>query len=145
MVPRKRGNRRPTVAAALLLLALSAWPRPGAAGGADRIITFWRADCAPCLVELQTLPKIAAAHPDLQITLLVLQDDGRGAAALERDPNENLVLEAFDGDPEALFARYGNEKRALPYSVALTAEGTVCASHYGLLGTALVAAWVVSC
>jgi hypothetical protein len=136
---------RLALGSAAFLAASAAGLHASAADGASRIISFWRVDCAPCLHELAILPTIAERHPAIAITLLVLKDDGRAAAAIERDLHPNLVLETFVGDEAALLARYGDPERALPFSVALAADGAVCARRFGILGTDIADRWAEEC
>lgn len=116
------------------------------AGGASRIITFWRSDCAPCLHELAILPVIAERQPALSILVLVLKDDGTAAAAIARDAHPNLRLQHVKAGEEAvLFRQYGDTNQALPYSVAVAADGRLCGRHVGLLGIAIADQWALQC
>lgn len=109
------------------------------------IVSLFRSDCAPCRHELTILPRIAERHPDLLVTLLVLHDDGvvaRQADALRRP---NLRIRTAKGSAEEIMARYGNDRQALPFSVALDRSGQVCGRHYGLLGLNLADEWGKAC
>ncbi len=118
-----------------VILALAAFP--AYAGQEARLVVFWRSDCAPCAQEMRVLPVIAAEHPDMAIALVAL--DG-GAP-----PPMPANVEVMRGEGLAMMRRFGNDRRALPYSVMLHGDGSVCARHYGVLGTDSVSEWVKSC
>lgn len=124
--------------------AASTQSEVGLAGSVE-IVSLFRSDCVPCRHELNILPSIAERHPDLLVTLLVLYDDGlvaRQAGALRRP---NLRIRTAHGTAEEIMARYGDDKRALPFSAALDGTGSICARHYGPLGLDLSDRWSRQC
>ncbi len=54
------------------------------------------------------------------------------------------MLVAKDDGKEVL-AAFGNEKLAMPFSVALHADGSICKRRYGILGTDIVKEWAKTC
>lgn len=109
------------------------------------IVSLFRSDCAPCRRELTILPSIAERHPDLLVTLLVLYDDGVVARQADSLRRPNLRVRAADGTAQEIMLRYGNDRQALPFSVALDRAGRVCGRHYGLLGLDLAEEWSEAC
>lgn len=109
------------------------------------IVSLFRSDCAPCLHELTILPGIAERHPEFLVTLLVLYDDGRLARQADALRRPNLRIRTADGTAKEIMARYGDDRHALPFSVALDRARRVCGRHYGLLGLNLAEEWSKSC
>jgi len=112
---------------------------------AVEIVILFRSDCAPCRHELNILPGIAAHYPKLAMTLLVLRDDGLLARKSEALHLSNLRIRDVEGTERETMARYGDDRRALPFSAALDAEGRICDRHYGLLGLDTVGKWREAC
>lgn len=113
--------------------------------GEARLVAFWRSDCAPCLKEMGILPEIARQNADLPVALISLQDAANTSAHLTPMPDNVHVLVAQSGGKEVL-AAFGNDKTlALPFSVMLNRDGTVCGRHYGILGPEKVKEWREKC
>lgn len=119
--------------------------RVGESARAVEIVVLFRSDCPPCRHELDILPGIAAHYPDLAVTLLVLLDDGLLAKKSEALNVSNLHIRSAEGAERETMARYGDDRRALPFSAALDAKGQVCGRHYGLLGLDMVGQWREAC
>lgn len=120
-------------------------PGAGTPGRAVHIVVLFRSDCPPCRHELDILPNVAARYPDLAVTLVVLQDDGllaRKADALDID---NLDIRTVNGADREIMARYGDDRRGLPFTAAMDADGRICGRHYGLLGYDIVGRWRQAC
>lgn len=96
------------------------------------VVSFWRADCPPCLRELALLNRHAAAHPELRVITIALQSPGETLAAPVRPQAPVLSLHG-PSRPEGLLARFGNRPGALPYTVALDSSRVACARHSGEL------------
>lgn len=115
------------------------------------IIAFFRSDCAPCRVELKTLPKIAAQNGEVNVYVVVMQDKAQFAPALNSEwegtdlPRNISVIQSQEMDNKKLLAAFGNDKQALPYSVALHKGGAICGQHYGVLGTDIAKEWATTC
>jgi thiol-disulfide isomerase/thioredoxin len=143
-----RSNRFSACRYALAALALfsalpasaapEAW-NPDGLNGAPALILFWRSDCAPCRKELAMLPALVAAHPDLPIAVIALRDEKIPAGL---PPTVQFSLAA---NADAMLASFGNVRHTLPFSAMRRADGTICATHTGLLGRDRVNQWVQSC
>ena len=113
--------------------------------GAPALLIFWRSDCAPCLKEIAILPKIAGAHPELPVVLVSLQDAAHTLDYRRASWPANMRLLVTAQRPEAVLEMFGDKRRALPYSAMLRANGDLCQSRYGILGTAIVNDWLHAC
>lgn len=110
-----------------------------------RLVVFWRADCPPCLREMETMPGIARQNPGMAIALISLHDTAHTRAHLPPMPANILLLVAQDPARQVL-AAFGNTKTlALPYSVLLDGKGAVCRQRYGLIGPEIVKEWWNQC
>jgi len=94
--------------------------------GARTLVSFWRSDCPPCVREQEITPKIKSAHPNLRIEIISLEDKSQ--------EEQNALLKLF-----------GDAKHALPFSVMLRADGSVCRTHNGVLGLDVVNRWEKIC
>jgi thiol-disulfide isomerase/thioredoxin len=128
---------------AALFLAADAYAlAANAPNNKQSLILFWRSDCAPCLRELEILPLIAKAHPDLRIDVLSLE------AHADKTPPalpENMHWVSAPESPEKMLENFGDKQHSLPYSVFVSANHALCGSHSGILGTDTVDAWVKQC
>jgi len=112
--------------------------------GQSLLVAFWRSDCAPCVTEKPILLEVAKEHPLLRIVIVSLQDRATTLKHLDMPATNIQILLAKDDATEIL--RMMNDTRAaLPYSVFLHTDGTVCESRTGLLGTRIVEEWMKRC
>ena len=113
--------------------------------GQKLLVLFWRPDCSPCLTEARILPTIARQFADLPIALVSLQDVQDTRAHLPVMPRNVHVLIARD-DGQKVLAAFGNDRTlALPYSVMLNMQGTVCDRHYGIISPQKISSWRRQC
>jgi len=113
--------------------------------GHPLLIAFWRSDCAPCVTETPILLKIAAAHREVPVALISLQDKAHTLKHFADNPAPNIQVLVAEGKMKDTLNALGDERSALPFSVYLRADGSVCHTRYGLLGTAVADAWVRQC
>jgi hypothetical protein len=131
--------------APLVLKTLGGDPAGGLASPGVTVVAFWRADCAPCRLELRAARDYALAARPGRFLFVGLQDAGAlNAAAGEANAPPAMLLRAVGSAPSIL-AAYGGAPPRLPLAVAFTPSGRVCARRSGLLGTDQVAAWVGDC
>ncbi len=120
------------------------------AGGAQameaspQLVIYWRSDCAPCMQELKNLPTIARKNPGMTIELVALRDDAKTQQLTQYLP-ENVQLSMADEATKNQMRAYGNPSMALPFNVALHADGSLCQTHRGLLGTVRAKDWAAQC
>jgi thiol-disulfide isomerase/thioredoxin len=143
------GAARPSSGAGTLRFADSARPGmtlpPAAMKGRARVLVLWRADCGPCLLELENLKALEAAAGPADLVLVALdspdvaQDKLRALGVKPR-----RLWYALDDNARVLTAMGGPPPR-LPLAVALDRQGRICARRTGLLGTDIVKQWVSRC
>ena len=109
------------------------------------ILAFWRADCAPCLLELRAARSYAAAARPARFLFVGLQDASSLAAAARKADAPAGMLVRGVGSASAILTAYGGAPPRLPLAIALGPSGSLCASHVGLLGTDRVRAWARDC
>jgi hypothetical protein len=118
-------------------------------GGAPVVMVFWRADCAPCLLELRNARAYAEAARPGRLLFVGLQaaDPLRRAAQAAGAPA--AMIARMDDAPAEVLTAYGGAPPRLPLAVAFDGSGggfgRVCGRHTGLLGTEQVRAWVRKC
>lgn len=101
--------------------------------GETTLLVFWDDACPPCRQELDRLPALAAANPDLTFILVTLGDKRAARRRLTRDVLDMTAPTLLVGDARATLARLGNHDAALPYTAALNERGQHCANLLGAL------------
>ena len=109
------------------------------------ILAFWRADCAPCLLELRAARSYAAAARPARFLFVGLQDGPALASAARKAGAPPEMLVRGVGSASAILSAYGGAPPRLPLAIALTPSGALCARRHGLLGTDQVRAWAREC
>jgi len=109
------------------------------------LLAFWRSDCPPCVAEQPILKAIAKKYPSLKVALISLQGDAYAQrhAPIPSEPNMEVWVSKQDADTTLL--EMGDIRRALPFSVFLSKDGSTCKTHQGLLGTDLADEWMKQC
>jgi thiol-disulfide isomerase/thioredoxin len=128
---------------ALMLGAQAAWAEE-APHARPSLVIYWRSDCAPCLQELKSVPHIARTNPNVSIVLVALHNDMKPEQWQPYMASNVLMKTADDTDKNQMRAD-GDPSMALPFSVALHADGSLCEHHFGLLGTARAKEWAATC
>jgi thiol-disulfide isomerase/thioredoxin len=113
--------------------------------GSPLLLAFWRSDCAPCMTETPILLEIAKQHAALNIAIVSLQDEAHTRKHLAARPAPNIQVLIAAGDAKQTLEGMDDARAALPYSVFLSADGSVCRTHTGLLGTDTVDEWIKRC
>jgi hypothetical protein len=127
------------------LETLSGRPVAAGSGGAPTLMLFWRADCAPCRLELSHLTPLRAAASPMKLELVGLQSAGElraGLRAAGLDPASSLRT---SDPPDRVLSAWGGPPPRLPLAVALDGTGRICARHSGLIGTERLQAWARTC
>jgi hypothetical protein len=109
------------------------------------ILAFWRADCAPCLLELRVARDYAAAARPARFLFVGLEGGPDLAAAARKSGAPPEMLVRGVGSASAILAAYGGAPPRLPLSVAFRRSGALCAHHGGLLGSDRVRNWARDC
>jgi hypothetical protein len=122
-----------------LLIAL-----PAFADGQPQLLLFWRGDCAPCRHEMDALPDLLAAAPDAAVKIVSLEDVKSTQRDLPHLP-ARVSVEYMSPETAHKLAFMANTAGALPFSIMLHADGTVCARQLGILGTLTLQHWSKQC
>ncbi|HMA49442.1 MAG TPA: hypothetical protein VKP60_06790 [Magnetospirillaceae bacterium] len=109
------------------------------------VLIFWRADCAPCLIELRQAKDYLSAAPPGRVLFVGLQERAALRASAEKARLPAAQVVRATAAPEAVLTAFGGSPPALPLAVALDKDGAICARHSGLLGTELMRQWVLTC
>jgi hypothetical protein len=131
--------------APLVLKTLSGESAGGLASPGVTVVAFWRADCAPCRLEMRAARDYALAAQPGRFLFVGLQDGEALRAAADKEGAPPAMLLRAVGSPASILATYGGTPPRLPLAVAFTASGRVCARRHGLLGTDRITAWVRNC
>ncbi len=134
--------------AAAPALRLSPLDRPGptaALVGQPTILVFWRADCAPCLIELGHWRQLEAASGGARLALVALDDAPTARAKLKAMGLAPRHAWRLRDDPAATLSALGHGAPRLPLSVAYDTAGRSCGLRIGLLGVDQVRNWARAC
>lgn len=131
------------VSAALCLSA--ATPAAAKKSGLAEIVLLYHPDCAPCRHEAKILPGIAQQYSDVSFVMIVLHDEDKQSRRPNMRRAANLQIRYAQDSTETLMKRYGNEFKALPYSVAYDADTNACGQHFGVLTAKAVGKWQEQC
>jgi plasmid maintenance system antidote protein VapI len=113
--------------------------------GRPTIMSFWRADCGPCLVELGQLAALQAAAAPARWAAVSLDAPDVARAKLKAMGLAPRHAWALRDDPAATLVALGGAPPRLPLSVAFDAAGRICGRRTGLLGIDQVKDWARSC
>jgi thiol-disulfide isomerase/thioredoxin len=132
LVPLSAGQAKD---ASLRLVALDgrSWIKPGD-DGRPSVVAFWDSGCPPCLVELQSLPALARANPNVRFIAAGLESrtiQRRTLARLGMAETSRAIELA--GATTAQIQRLGNPRGALPFASAHISGGVLCGAVVGTL------------
>ena len=114
--------------------------------GSPALLLLWSVDCPPCRVEIRSLTDIAKAFPGWQVNTIAVSERRQARAVIRDVPaGRTEHFAALPQDGPRLLARLGNDEGALPYAVALDANGAVCATWRGAMRPEVVRAMRAHC
>lgn len=129
----------------LRLRPMTDTPDGAASVGKPTLLMLWRADCAPCLIELKNLASLEAAAGDARLLVVALDSPDVAKATLRRLGVQPRAAWRSLEAPDTVLLALNEPPARLPLTVALDGSGSICARRVGLLGTELVAQWVQQC
>ena len=99
------------------------------------LLAFWRADCPPCLHDMPVLAAFAQQQNTLRVLGISLSSarDTRQQWLRLAMPFATLINTGFPGE---LLQYFGNATQAVPYTVVLRADRSLCWSALGALSEA---------
>lgn len=131
-------------AACLLLLSL---PSPGRAQGSDvprsTILLFWASWCAPCRAEVRDIAALESAAAPMRVMVVPIEPRGAWRDLLRALRPDQLYRPREGG--LALMQRLGGPSPALPLSVAIDADGRLCATQRVAVSPATLTRWRGRC
>lgn len=103
--------------------------------GKPLIINFWARWCAPCREEIPELKRIRAERGSegLEVVAIGIEDDREGVQRFAWAHGMDYPVLLAGNDGSALMKALGNDKLALPYTLAIDRNGNIVASKLGLL------------
>ncbi len=113
--------------------------------GSKLLVVLWRSDCTPCMTEMPAIVNAATAHPHLQVALLALEDAATARAHLHVRLPANVHVLVAQHKGAAMLSAQGDSTGMLPFSQFLHADGKLCQTHIGILGTDRINQWIQSC
>ncbi|QYE37270.1 hypothetical protein KZX46_21820 (plasmid) [Polymorphobacter sp. PAMC 29334] len=109
------------------------------------IVLVWASWCVPCLAELGTFHRIAAAGAPLVPATLALDPPVKATAILSKANLPKTLAYATTVAPATVLAQFGGPPPRLPLAFAIDRNGRVCGVRHGLLGTDQVRQWAAQC
>jgi thiol-disulfide isomerase/thioredoxin len=115
---------------------------PGAWRGRPLLVNVWASWCAPCVHEMPELQRFAAVQGTngVQVVGIALDDVDAVRAFLRRVPVAYPILLDPPGPADA-GVRLGNPKGVLPYSVLISADGTLLKQRIGPFAAGELEGW----
>ena len=110
-----------------------------------KLVLLWRADCVPCMAEMNIISKYSLSNPNLPIVIISLNGAKDARAKLPTEFSRNTSVLVSQNKTEEIFKTFGNVNNSLPFSVFLRKDGSICQKHYGIIGTNLINKWKEQC
>lgn len=94
------------------------------------LLVFWRTDCEPCLKDMPLISDFAVQHTEWRVLGISLSDKKSSLQFLDKQQIKltTLINNDFPGE---LLKRFGNSHGAVPYTVMLRADRSLCWSAMG--------------
>lgn len=100
--------------------------------GTPVLINFWASWCSPCIAEMPMLDAFAKSRSGEIKVIGITEDEAEPARAwLKENPVSYPILQSPSPYVEISMG-FGNNRRVLPYSVLLDAQGQIVRSHAGM-------------
>lgn len=95
--------------------------------GRPVILNLWASWCFPCRAEMPAIDEFAAAHPDIAVVGVAVQDDVVAAEEFAAELGVTYII-GFDEKDEV---NDGYRPLGLPATFFIAADGTVAKRHFG--------------
>ena len=111
--------------------------------GKTLLVNFWATWCAPCREEIPMLQKVRESHRHRNFEVIgVAFDEKQPVVAFRDEFGVTYPLLLALEDPFSLLGSSGNDVGGLPHTVLLNGDGSVTASHTGILTEDQLEAWL---
>ncbi len=107
--------------------------------GRPVVLNFWDDECPPCVREMPLFDRVSQARNDVLFVGIALAERRRSLDFLEAHAVTYLQL-AAPPEPRGVLRRFSNRIGALPHTVVLRPDHTLCAIRTGEVD----AAWLDS-
>jgi len=108
------------------------------------LLNFWGSECPPCIRELPLLAAQANRYPGVQF-IGIATDERATAVRFFADMTHAYLQLAGPTRPEVMLRRFGNTSGALPYTVVLSAQHSICATRMGEVDAGWIAKAIATC
>jgi peroxiredoxin len=107
------------------------------------VINFWATWCPPCLEEIPAFVRLQDRYREQGVQFVgIALDSVENVREFMAEHAMNYPSLPGQGDAIELGKRYGNTVGALPYTVAVSRQGKVLLTHYGLFDEAMAKALI---
>jgi cytochrome c biogenesis protein CcmG, thiol:disulfide interchange protein DsbE len=101
--------------------------------GRAAVVNLWASWCIPCRTEMPAISEFAAAHPEILVVGVAVEDTLASAREFGAEISPAYQLALGDAEFEAVYPRLG-----LPVTYVIDAGGTVTDIHNGLIDAAML-------
>ena len=115
---------------------------PGDFAGRPLLVNVWASWCGPCIEEMPELQRFAASQGPggVQVLGIALDDEANVRDFLRKVPVSYPIALDAPGPADA-GVRLGNPKGVLPYSILVSADGTLLKQRIGPFAHGEIDAW----
>lgn len=107
------------------------------------LLNLWASWCAPCLEEMPALQKAQENFGErgLIVVGIAMDEASRVRSYLAKHPVSYPILLGLQGSDDTSI-KLGNSRQILPYSVLIDADGSILATHEGILSEPMLNRWL---
>ncbi len=96
------------------------------------VLNFWATWCEPCREEMPELSKLHNTYQNQNLVVLgIAVDDVPAISDFTKETKVSYPIFAADMQGMEIAASLGNNKRVLPYTVIIKADGSIAKTYFG--------------
>lgn len=107
------------------------------------VLLFWASWCAPCQAEVRDIAELERAAAPLRVVIIPIEPRRQWQPLLRSLRPDQMYLPPEGG--MTMLQRLTGGRAALPVSIAVDADGRICAIHYVGVTAALLERWRTIC